>query len=91
MQAIKRIRKLVEGKPRSGAARTLSSLVVSLESSTPFDLADLYALDHETFELAIELMREWRLDRYYSAKFRLLDASVFAADRFETRAQTDSR
>jgi hypothetical protein len=33
----------------------------------------LYELDLEAFELAIELMRDWRLDRYYAARLRLFD------------------
>lgn len=76
MNAIKKVRKLVEKSPQSKAARTVSALVVSLESGTPFNLADLYELNMEHFELALELLEEWRLERYYSAKFRLIDASV---------------
>lgn len=76
MRALKQARKLIEKKPESQTARTLSSLVVALESETPFALQSLYQIDYDDFELALDLIKEWRLDRYYSSKVRLLDLSV---------------
>ena len=76
MRALKQARKLIEKKPESPAAQALSSLVVALESETPFALQTLYQLDYDNFELALDLLKEWRLDRYYSSKVRLLDLSV---------------
>lgn len=76
MRALKKARKLIEKSPASPAAVTLSSLVVALESETPFALAELYKLDYDDFQLALELLSEWRLDRYYTSKLRLLDVSV---------------
>ena len=34
---------------------------------------ELYSLPLDEFELAIRLMRDWRLDRYYAARIRLFD------------------
>ncbi len=76
MRALKQARKLIEKKPESPAAQALSSLVVALESETPFALQSLYQLDYDDFELALDVLKEWRLDRYYSSKVRLLDLSV---------------
>jgi hypothetical protein len=76
MRALKQARKLIEKKPETPAAQTLSALVVALESDAPFGLAGLYQLDYDDFELALDLIKEWRLDRYYSSKGRLLDLSV---------------
>jgi hypothetical protein len=76
MRALKKARKLIESKPVAPAAITLSKLVVALESEKPFPLAELYLLDYDDFGLALELMAEWRLDRYYASKMRLLDVSV---------------
>lgn len=76
MRALKQARKLIEKKPESAAAQTLSALVVALESETPFALNSLYQLDYDEFELAMDVLKEWRLDRYYSSKVRLLDLSV---------------
>lgn len=80
MRALKQARKLIEKKPESPAALTLSSLVVALESETPFALHSLYQLDYDDFELALDVLKEWRLDRYYSSKVRLLDLSVQVGD-----------
>ena len=76
MRALKQARKLIEKKPESPAAQALSTLVVALESETPFALQSLYQLDYDDFELALDVIKEWRLDRYYSSKVRLLDLSV---------------
>jgi hypothetical protein len=76
MRALKQARKLIEKKPESTAAQALSTLVVALESETPFALQSLYQLDYDDFELALDVLKEWRLDRYYSSKVRLLDLSV---------------
>ena len=84
MKAIRKVRRLLEAEPESSTARTLSALVVAMETDEKFGLSSLYALDYDSFELALELLREWRLDRYYSAKFRLLDSSVVALNRQST-------
>lgn len=76
MRAIKKTRRLIETQPTAAASVVLSRLVVALESDTPFDLSALYQLDYKSFELALAVLAEWRLDRYYSGKARLLGASV---------------
>jgi hypothetical protein len=76
MKALKKARKLIEKNPESPAARTVSSLVLALETETSFDLGTLYRLPYDEFQLALELLNEWRLDRYYASKLRLLDLSV---------------
>lgn len=78
MRALKKARKLIERNPGKPAAKILSSLVVALESEQPFRLSDLYQLDYDDFGLAVELLTEWRLDRYYSSKAVLLDISMQA-------------
>ncbi|HEY2256106.1 MAG TPA: hypothetical protein VGI11_10750 [Variovorax sp.] len=78
MNAIKSARKTIMADPSSPAARTLAQLVLALESETDFPLPALYALDLRTFEMAMAMLREWRLDRYYARKGRLLDVSYQA-------------
>ncbi len=75
MLAIKKARKLIESQPADPAARTLAELVHALESDTPFALGKLYQMDYKRFELALAIMAEWRLDRYYASKLRLMDAT----------------
>lgn len=80
MLAVKKARKLIETMPESPEARTLSALVIALESDQPFALSRLYELSYAKFELALEVLAEWRLDRYYSSKGRLLDLSLHASE-----------
>lgn len=77
MLSIKKARKLIEDKPHDDAARILAELVQALENELPFVLGRLYDLDYKRFELALEIMAEWRLDRHFSskAKARLVQAS----------------
>jgi len=73
MNAIKEIRKYLEKHPNSEASRTLARLAAALAEERVFDLGELYQLDLQSFTLAIELLRDWRLDRYYAARIRLFD------------------
>jgi hypothetical protein len=76
MNAIKKTRRFIETQPASQAAQTLARLVRALESEETFHLGDLYQLDYNAFELAIDVLKEWRLDRYYMSKAKLHDISV---------------
>lgn len=77
MNAIKEARRYIERRPPDDpAARTLAALVLALETDRGFDLASLYSLDYKSFDLAIEVLRDWRLDRYYAGKAKLFDLSM---------------
>ena len=60
--------------PTSEAA-TLARLVLALESEVEFDLASLYELDIKDFDVAMKILGEWRIDRYYAGKAKLFDLS----------------
>ena len=74
MNAAKRIRKFLEQNPDNETSGLLSRLVVSIGEESSISLEDLYALNYETFGYVLELLKEWRLDRYNVSKLRLLDA-----------------
>ncbi|RYF65206.1 MAG: hypothetical protein EOO22_23095 [Comamonadaceae bacterium] len=76
MNAIKTARKLISADPTSEASRTLAQLVLALESEGSFGVTDLYQLDLKRFELAIDILKEWRIDRYYVGKAKLFDLSM---------------
>jgi hypothetical protein len=88
MRALKKARKLIENKPGKPSADTLSRLVLALESEVPFLLSDLYSLDYDDFNLAMDVMAEWRLDRYYTSKAVLLDLSMQVNLQAEAQAQS---
>ena len=76
MHAIKKARRLISADPYTEAAKTLAHLVRALESDEAFDLGTLYALNYEDFDIAIDILKEWRLDRYYMGKAKLHDLAV---------------
>ena len=81
MLAIKKARKLIEANPSSEASKTLAALVVALETEASFPLNSIYTLGDKPFQLALDILAEWRLDRYYASKLRLLDASTQVHER----------
>ncbi len=80
MLAIKKARKLIEANPSDSAAQIIAALVLALENETSISVAQLYALDDKRFGLALEILDEWRLDRHYASKLRLIDSSSLAQE-----------
>ena len=64
MAEFERVRARIRANPDGHAERTLLDLVVALESNGTIDVAPLYALDYETFSLAVDVMRSWWLQRH---------------------------
>ena len=79
MNAIKQARHFIESDPESDGAKTLAKLVLALESAGSFELGSLYKLDYPRFGLAMDILQEWRLDRYYAGKAKLFDLSMQVA------------
>lgn len=79
MNAISTARRQLKADPTSPASRILSSLVLALESDSDssFDLSSLYELDLKSFELALAVLQDWRLNRYAVKKTKLLNISRF--------------
>lgn len=75
MIAIKTARKFIESDPTDPDARILADLVLALEDESTFLLTGLYKLRPDQFALAMDVLREWRLDRYYIGKAKLFDVS----------------
>ncbi len=76
MHALKEARKFIQQDPDNPSARTLSRLVLALESEADFPISDIYKLDFDSFALALRILDQWRLDRYYAGKARLFDVSL---------------
>ena len=89
MRAIKEARKYIERKPDDESAKTLSRLVLALESEIDFQITDLYKLDMARFKLALDILDEWRLDRHYASKARLFDVSMQMAVLGRPKAEAD--
>lgn len=80
MRTIKKIRRLIEQEPLSSEARVLAALVTALESENSFTVKDLYTLNNNHFEMALQMLSEWRLDRYYFGKARVFDVALQAQE-----------
>ena len=76
MHAIKQIRKYLEKNPTSESGRALAAFANALAEEREFPLSDLYRLSYEEFELAIDLLKDWRFDRYYAAETKLFDVEL---------------
>ncbi|MBI5330639.1 MAG: hypothetical protein HZB71_08510 [Betaproteobacteria bacterium] len=62
--AVKTIAKFVRNNPESESTPVLHDLCTALESEGVFELGRIYQLDKKAFEMAIELLEEWRFDRH---------------------------
>jgi hypothetical protein len=89
MNAIKAIRKHLEKNPDAPSSKALARLVAALAEEKSYPLAELYAMDYDAFEMALELLRDWRLDRYYAARMKLFDFALSAV--IPEKNATDSR
>ena len=78
MRAIKQVKKLIENNPTSRSGQTFSKLILSLESEIEFLVKDLYQLDAQEFDLAMEVLKDWRIDRFYLGKAKVFDAATHA-------------
>jgi hypothetical protein len=80
MRSFKKIKKIIEANPSSSVAQTFSKLILSLETEQAFPMQTLYALNANDFDLAIEVLKDWRLDRFYIGKAKVFDASFHASN-----------
>jgi len=79
MQAIKKARKIIEKDVSKPFAQLLSKLIVALESEENFQLRQLYELNPSEFDLVIEILKEWRIDRHYMGKSKTFAAAYYAS------------
>ena len=78
MRTIKQARRLIERDPLSNEARVFSALVTALESDNPFSVKELYTLDEKHFDMALQILNDWRIDRFYLGKAKIFDVALQA-------------
>lgn len=72
MRILKKLEKRLLVKRKDDPAhQVLMRLVKSLCQNEDFRLSEIYELGYDDFELALNLMKDWRLDRYTKTKERL--------------------
>jgi ATP-dependent protease HslVU (ClpYQ) peptidase subunit len=76
MNAIKKVRQYIARNPDTAESHVLARLAASLADEREFALEDLYEMELEAFELAVALITDWRLDRYYAARLKLIETII---------------
>lgn len=66
--AVKSIAKYVRKNEDEDASVILRELCEALETSKSYELAKLYDLKPKAFELALDLLSEWRFDRHLTER-----------------------
>jgi hypothetical protein len=64
MDALHKVLRKIHADPVDPSAAALKSLVESLDQGSNLDVSQLYSLNYNDFGLALELMKEWRLDSF---------------------------
>jgi hypothetical protein len=66
--AIKNVAKYIRNNPDTEESAILTDFCKALESETLFDLHRLFGMKSKAFELALEVMADWRFDRHVSER-----------------------
>jgi len=64
MDALHRVFKRIHADPTHPTAKTFRALVKSLDAGGEFDLNQLYDLNYSDFSIAMDLLKQWRLDTF---------------------------
>jgi len=75
MRTIKQVAERIARDPFSPENKVLSDLIACLEREQSFGLNDLYTLSENDFDIAMAILSDWRLDRYYFGRAKLFDFS----------------
>ena len=81
MRSYHKVKQLLTNEPEGPRHQILSALLLSLQDDGLFRLNDLYLLPDGDLQLAISLIGEWQLDRYYMGKAKPFQATDQAADK----------
>ncbi len=65
MRTIERARWLLSRDPHGPSVRVLQKLLHALETGGDFNIAELAILPHDRYQLAVDVLRDWRKDRYH--------------------------
>ncbi len=66
--AIKNIAKYIKSNPETEESLILAELCNALEAKLTFDLNRLFGMKTKAFELAMDLMADWRFDRHVAER-----------------------
>jgi hypothetical protein len=64
MDALHRVLRKIHAEPLQPASAAFRSLIESLDQGLTYDISRLYELGYNDFGLALDLIRQWRLDGF---------------------------
>jgi hypothetical protein len=73
MITLKKVEKRLLKFPDEPASQVFKELISALYHKGNFNLADIYELKYDDFELALGIIKDWRLDRFTKTKGRLTE------------------
>jgi len=73
MNAAKKIRRFIEEGHDPEQVQVLKDLAAALEMGRAFDLGSLYQIDMRYFDVALDLLKDWRFDHHIAARSKLLE------------------
>lgn len=71
MNNLKKIEKRILKNPDESASQVFIELIKALDQKLDFNLTAIYDLDYDDFQLVLEVLKDWRLDRYAKTRKRL--------------------
>lgn len=91
-KVVKQVAKYMLDNEGAQSARILGELLAALDSGSAFRVSELYELPFDAFELALDLLKHWRLKHYTSSPGDLANAvaveGLAAASRSTWRTPT---
>lgn len=73
MNAAKRLKKLLDSGENSAQLDVLKTLVIALHQKQAFDLSLLYTIDYPCFQIALQLLDDWRLGQHLDTRSKLME------------------
>ncbi len=71
MNNLKKIEKRILKNQDEPASQVFRELIKALDQKLDFNLVTIYDLDYDDFQLALDVLKDWRLDRYAKTRERL--------------------
>jgi hypothetical protein len=91
MDALHEAIKKIHSRPEDASSCTLCELIRSLDSGERFDLNRLYQLNYSDFSLAMNILKQWRLDSYCYERGALMKAASDPAVKLDVTAMRYGR
>ncbi|RQO65754.1 hypothetical protein DBR44_18810 [Aquitalea sp. FJL05] len=73
MNAAKKIRLLIDSGESPEQVQVLKEMAIALQMKDDFSIDRLYQIDQRYFDVAMDLLKEWRFDHHIASRSKLID------------------